>query len=935
MSFAGISSVEEKDKKKANDITNSLKTVMNEIKPLNQHENPPERPAQYRQTLEKPAQQVTIPGVSRVPMAAAPLPTGLSRVSMAAAPLPTQTQDQLEKTIESLRIRINEAIKENNLLLEEIQIKDGQFTKLQKSLSEKQQQVNDLNKQLHEKKDASPELHEEFIDKQQEIASLKTQIKELTTKTGLTEISDTLYIKIISFINNVSGTTHGGGEVSNLSLSSNFIDKLSNISVEKLKKCFYPEWNETDIDMIVQVVKFLIDNYQPQPPNKDALKAKLGNAATYAKEAYSSTKGIKQDLIIKLILYVLEKVRDITNSKLQGNGIEITVSDKQILTLFTALIARLNNPITQVDDPEQLKNQINNILNQAISVTVLSSYNSAKPEAAPALPTPPSPLSPPTTMPQPAQGWYPGAQGPINIMVNDLSSLLRHPQMPESLATVANISQQQSAQAGNNPIDTNLVGSVINMVLGILSSVRVTPRTEGGGKGGGDNSDVVKKAKDMRAKIDNAKKTLRSVTDTMNKLTGKFSKNQAIYHTPSNTTDMYDLITSNIQVMDDEKTDEKTLKNAQQKILGMASALKEARDSFHNESTKDIQQRKDDLKNVLTTMQEVFDDQPSNMTYKTRAQELKDLIEGSYDDSSNVGIMSRMDQVLNDIINEIDTAYGKVSAIASGIRETTENEIKKNKVNVVNPWGPSRGGAYLENPELVKQNTIDSKIQLINNAINHIQNNILKPIDLDYMRLSNPVMAATLGSEPALFQSIYQNYLDTKARESQPAALQNLTEAVRLNKLAPGEVLQVTAMDRTVFVFVTLFIRLFAVTTVETLISKNWIKRLSTTLYAYIGFYTLYMLIFVIVVNADIYRMRIIFNYVNLHANGGRFIMHIAFMWLLGFLFLVMIWHNAMPLKGISNSPALSSETKAELMYRIEVLSMILWVFMLVMIIMF
>jgi hypothetical protein len=525
----------------------------------------------------------------------------------------------------------------------------------------------------------------------------------------------------------------------------------------------------------------------------------------------------------------------------------------------------------------------------------------------------------------------PGATGmPFDFKIYNNINLEKFARSPAGQSALMDMSQSVPAPNNINPKFLEILTKIVQHMQRLSGKASFTSPSgnSGGGRQKGGNGDIVKKAKEIRGKLDDLKKSLRSITDGLSGIKDRYSKFENIFHT-NGSTDKYDKISAlKTQPANDTKSELERVKAEEKKALGMATAINDAGTKLVEETTKFINEKKEELRNVIKVMNEVFDDQPSNTTYIAKAQELKDLIEGSFDNDkkdsdTSVGVISRLDKVLNKVKSDFEEVNGRISSIASGIRETNKNEVEKNRVNYLPGYGKTSGGSSVPNIDTDFGGYVDA----INNVINNrILSGILKPVDSDYIRRTNPIMSAALGAEPTLFATIYQNYLDNKAKFSQPVALDRLSESVEVNHLSPQEVLEINAMDKVVFVFIMLFMRLFSVSVVGTLISKNWIRKLSVALVAYTGFYSLFLLIFTIIVNADAYRMRIVFNYVNLHANAGRLISHIAIMWIFSFLFLMIIWHNAIQINGIYTSD-LSSEIKADLMYRTEVLSMILWIF--------
>jgi len=206
--------------------------------------------------------------------------------------------------------------------------------------------------------------------------------------------------------------------------------------------------------------------------------------------------------------------------------------------------------------------------------------------------------------------------------------------------------------------------------------------------------------------------------------------------------------------------------------------------------------------------------------------------------------------------------------------------------------------------------------------------NAFDKVSRDIKLLSSPALAMAgeaMGNDN-LFAKILNEYLQTK--ESEPGKEQfaraKLVESLNGNKLVPSDVLKATRMDKVVLVFVTLFIRLFALSLIEFLIEQNKVRTVPAAVFGFLGLYTIVFVAFVMVVNLDVYRLRIAFNLLNMHANKGYVYMHLGVLWLVGvFIYLVIANLNAF---GTNENPQVQTEyEKQVLITKLQVLTMIVW----------
>lgn len=186
--------------------------------------------------------------------------------------------------------------------------------------------------------------------------------------------------------------------------------------------------------------------------------------------------------------------------------------------------------------------------------------------------------------------------------------------------------------------------------------------------------------------------------------------------------------------------------------------------------------------------------------------------------------------------------------------------------------------------------------------------------------------ALSLVSNENLFAKILNEYLAKKNDEPKKefTAREHMIESLHANRLIPSDVLKVNRMDKVVFVFLTLFIRLFCLSIIETMIEKGYIKTITAATFAFFGLYTILFAAFVALVNYDLYRLRIAFNMLNMHANGGHVYMHIGLLWLFG-CFIYLVLSNLNVFGAGVNITVVNDYEKQVLISKLELLSLIVW----------
>jgi hypothetical protein len=295
---------------------------------------------------------------------------------------------------------------------------------------------------------------------------------------------------------------------------------------------------------------------------------------------------------------------------------------------------------------------------------------------------------------------------------------------------------------------------------------------------------------------------------------------------------------------------------------------------------------------------------------------------------------------LQDVAQYARTAYENaeriIKPVALGVMQRSQVELEQIKSSRYGNINQRNYGAYggsdlnkeYTNTEGYETKDFINRIDYIKDVLtDDILKTIVRELDVIYLRLNNPVVAAAV-SEPSLISMLYNNYQDRRNKVGQFVAAQELSKSLKNNALIPRDVLAVTTMDKTVFVFVTLVIRLFALSLTERIIERDLgVNKMSQALGVFLALYTLMFAAFVLVVNFDIYRMRIVFNYVNFHANASLVYTHIGALFMFSVIIYVIMLNVNFPIKGIERV-ASSDEEKSNLMYRLEILTMIIWLFL-------
>ena len=168
------------------------------------------------------------------------------------------------------------------------------------------------------------------------------------------------------------------------------------------------------------------------------------------------------------------------------------------------------------------------------------------------------------------------------------------------------------------------------------------------------------------------------------------------------------------------------------------------------------------------------------------------------------------------------------------------------------------------------------------------------------------------------------------------------------NNLDPEIVLKINFRDKSIYIFLMFLIRTINIIALEFLIEYNLIKTLQYTIMLYGFMYLFIILLLVILVNYDSYKLRILFNYLNIHINSSNlllqnvlFIIFIILVYILvksddflkyfGDLFdFTNIYNNIYKFNESLNENSdinLTQNEKLKLLYRIDIISMIIFIF--------
>ena len=223
----------------------------------------------------------------------------------------------------------------------------------------------------------------------------------------------------------------------------------------------------------------------------------------------------------------------------------------------------------------------------------------------------------------------------------------------------------------------------------------------------------------------------------------------------------------------------------------------------------------------------------------------------------------------------------------------------------------------------------------------------------------NSTKLQDIGRDRGIYEDIWHDYnLAVNKKDNKEEKWKNyllyLTEGEKVhdrviqNNLDPEIVLKLTFRDKAIYIFLMFLIRTINIIALEFLIEYNLIKSLQYTIMLYGFMYLFIISLLVILVNYDSYKLRILFNYLNFHINSSNlilqnvlFIIFIILVYILvksddflkyfGDIFdFTNIYNNIYKFNESLNEDSdinLTQNEKLKLLYRIDIISMIIFIF--------
>ena len=321
----------------------------------------------------------------------------------------------------------------------------------------------------------------------------------------------------------------------------------------------------------------------------------------------------------------------------------------------------------------------------------------------------------------------------------------------------------------------------------------------------------------------------------------------------------------------------------------------------------------------------------------------------SYSFGDSIGILDRLENIRKNLETRFQETFSILSPLANQYKTALQRASEKGKYpgyGAPPPPGyrgidpltgrPYVGGsgastAYSLDDTGVGNDIVKFNIQGMMEKISDLKD-LITDIEKEFKKASSSSFSAAVTSgAQGTYGEILNRYKSDSYSYGPIIATEKMDESLKANKLLPKDVLKLTRTDRFLFAVLTLFLRSIAIMITEYFIKNGTLQNIVRSLTVFVVIYSALFLLTVFYVNMDAYRLRIIFNYINLNANAGSIGMHIMLLFIVTYGVYLIISYLNFPIKGIKNN-AYSDEDKAYLMYQFEIITMVIWLFLLLLI---
>ena len=227
-----------------------------------------------------------------------------------------------------------------------------------------------------------------------------------------------------------------------------------------------------------------------------------------------------------------------------------------------------------------------------------------------------------------------------------------------------------------------------------------------------------------------------------------------------------------------------------------------------------------------------------------------------------------------------------------------------------------------------KYNIYDSLFKKITNIENKLTNIKTNLDDTNYTTNDGNEINFNQNKNDNIFSKIWNKYVNNIKRNNKTKEDidDDFYNSIKVNDLNPDKVLEVTNTDKIIFIVLIFVIRQIALLVTNFFIDSDMIKSFNGLIIVFILSYIIILVLIIILVNLDNYKMRILFNYVNLHVNYYGISTHI-FTFILFVIIIYMYIKNSDKDLVNDSYTKLSEEQKIDYKYKLSTISLIVYLF--------
>ena len=189
---------------------------------------------------------------------------------------------------------------------------------------------------------------------------------------------------------------------------------------------------------------------------------------------------------------------------------------------------------------------------------------------------------------------------------------------------------------------------------------------------------------------------------------------------------------------------------------------------------------------------------------------------------------------------------------------------------------------------------------------------------------------ADMSENNNIFSRIWNKYESdyTNKNKIKEEVDDDFYNSVKINDLNPNKVLKISNMDKIIFIILIFLIRQISLLAANYVIEKDILSSFYQIILFYITIYLIILLLLILWINLDTYKLRILFNYLNFHINSYGIITHISILIIFS---IILYYYLKITNKDLTQEKSkkykLTETEKLEFKYKLQIITLIIFVF--------